>query len=304
MTAEPTVLFGVGATKAGTSWLHDYLRTHPDCAFSTIKELHYFDITQQRQVDRHRRLALAEVARLEALQATDPARSKGYAKRAADLRRWLYVLAQDPLGGDVTAYRDYLLGPAVGHRLVGDVTPSYALVPVERLRTMANLAHDVRFVYLMRDPVSRLWSHVRMAAVRSGAGRKASASEVADEAFALFDQVLNDPDNAQAQSILSRGEYDAAVGRLRAAVAPEKLFIGLMEDVMTKPGISALCRFLGIVERPAELDRHVHEGVPLKLDARRRARARAALRAQYDFANQNFAPLPAAWRASEDEVAA
>jgi hypothetical protein len=36
-------MVGVGAQKAGTTWLFDYLGRHPDVAMSPIKELHYFD---------------------------------------------------------------------------------------------------------------------------------------------------------------------------------------------------------------------------------------------------------------------
>jgi hypothetical protein len=34
---------GIGAQKAGTTWLFDNLRCHPQVSFSTRKELHYFD---------------------------------------------------------------------------------------------------------------------------------------------------------------------------------------------------------------------------------------------------------------------
>jgi flagellin-specific chaperone FliS len=34
---------GIGAQKAGTTWLANYLDAHPQVAFSPIKELHFFD---------------------------------------------------------------------------------------------------------------------------------------------------------------------------------------------------------------------------------------------------------------------
>ena len=40
---DPTVVYGVGATKAGTSWLYRYLHDHPDCAMPAVKEAHYWD---------------------------------------------------------------------------------------------------------------------------------------------------------------------------------------------------------------------------------------------------------------------
>ena len=38
-----TLVIGIGAQKAGTTWLYRYLRTHPQVGMSPIKELHYWD---------------------------------------------------------------------------------------------------------------------------------------------------------------------------------------------------------------------------------------------------------------------
>ena len=38
-----THLVGIGAQKAGTTWLARYLEHHPEAYVSPIKELHYFD---------------------------------------------------------------------------------------------------------------------------------------------------------------------------------------------------------------------------------------------------------------------
>src|SRR5215208_108045 len=40
---DRTYFVGIGAQKAGTTWLHDYLSSRPDTFMSPIKELHYFD---------------------------------------------------------------------------------------------------------------------------------------------------------------------------------------------------------------------------------------------------------------------
>ena len=46
--AEAAYFVGIGAAKAGTSWLADYLAGHPEVALSPIKELHYFDAMHLR----------------------------------------------------------------------------------------------------------------------------------------------------------------------------------------------------------------------------------------------------------------
>jgi hypothetical protein len=55
MAANPTALFCVGATKAGTGWpvrlLQDQPDCHPDCHARAIKELHYFDALDRQNCD-------------------------------------------------------------------------------------------------------------------------------------------------------------------------------------------------------------------------------------------------------------
>ncbi|HHS89575.1 MAG TPA: sulfotransferase family protein, partial [Rhodobacteraceae bacterium] len=43
MPDQPTIFFGVGAAKSGTSWLYRYLEGHPETHLRSVKELHYFD---------------------------------------------------------------------------------------------------------------------------------------------------------------------------------------------------------------------------------------------------------------------
>jgi hypothetical protein len=37
------LVYCIGATKAGTGWVYQYLRAHPECHMRTLKELHFFD---------------------------------------------------------------------------------------------------------------------------------------------------------------------------------------------------------------------------------------------------------------------
>jgi hypothetical protein len=46
-------------------------------------------------------------------------------------------------------------------RVKGEVSPSYALLPVRRIRLLRALLPDVKLVFLMRDPVGRAWSHAK-----------------------------------------------------------------------------------------------------------------------------------------------
>lgn len=290
MTGEPTYLFGVGATKAGTTWLYRYLAGHPDCHLRSVKELHYFTSLEggfDRQIKVNR-------AKADTLAAQVPSLSGGKAARArralADLRAWLAVLERR--AGDMAAYRAYLEDGRGDRRLVADITPAYAELPPDRLRAMAGLAADVRFVYLLRDPVARFWSHVRMVASRAKAGQQDMAAECAR----VFDRVLA----GQPSEIAKRSDYRATLARLDAAVDPRRLLVMFMDHLVSAPGIARLCGFLGIAAHPVDPAVPVFQGVPLAMTPDQSARARAFLAPQYEFVAARFPDMPQAWRATPD----
>ena len=148
----PRLVFGLGATKAGTSWLYRYLDAHPDCAMPTPKELHYFDRADGVfDVDQRPDLE----AKLETLPE-DSARARA-------MRAYFDLLSQPELSD--AAYTHFVRKLGGDKPVFGDITPSYGLVSGNMLKRMAGLA-DTRFVFLMRDPVARLWSNIRMQAKR------------------------------------------------------------------------------------------------------------------------------------------
>lgn len=287
MTGKPTYLFGVGATKAGTTWLYRYLSGHPDCHMRAVKELHYFNVAGPQQ--RAQRVAI-ESARLTRLQAELALESRltrvaSLTRSVADVGDWLRVL-QGSL-----SYSDYLEAGAGDAKLVGDITPAYASLSADKLRAMAATAPDSRVVYLLREPLSRFWSHIRMVATRAG-------GDMAEQAGIAFERALS----GGKSDVANRSDYRGAITRLREAIAPGKLLIQFQDDLFSAPGLARLCAFLGIRTQEADFGTRVHEGQPLAMTAEQRARARAFLQPQYDFVASVFGTLPASWRATSDGV--
>lgn len=280
-----------GATKAGTSWLYDHLSRHPDCHFRTIKELHYFDTVEKRNFNARIRAHKAERDALKSRGGDLTAEQRRrIAARIADLDDWIGVLSAR--AADDAAYRAYVAQGA-GARLVGDVTPSYGTLGVDTLRRIAAVARDVRFVYLMRDPVARLWSHVRMLARRE----LAAGGDYAALARVRMAAVLA----GQESGVLLRGDYRGALERMAAAVAPGRLLTLFTEELVTLPGVRRLCGFLGIGVAETRFDLRVHEGVPLDMTDEDRAGARRLLRDQYEYIADRFPALPDAWQKTMSE---
>ncbi len=293
MTKEPTLLFCIGATKAGTSWLYEHLYAHSECHLRSIKELRYFDTLENGLFDRElrRKRKTAESLRNRMVSAPK-ARMPELTAKLQDVLDYQDVLTKGPSGAK--AYLAYLTAGANGSALVADITPSYALLSKERFDHMAGVSPNVRFLYLLRDPVARLWSHVRMVATR---GAK-TLDAVPDACFALLEQVLN----GRESGMTARGDYAATLGRLRQAVDPSKLMVMFMEDMLTPKGLARLCEFLGIGYNGAAFDKPVHVGQALAMQPAQKERARVLLRPQYEFVARHFSDLPENWRRNMGEA--
>jgi hypothetical protein len=292
MRRAPTVLLGVGAAKSGTSWLYRYLHDHPECHFRSIKELHYFDGIDLGTRDRHAadRTREADAIRARIARGRAGAAAEG---RLADREAWQRVL---DAGQEETAeYLAYLDGGHDGApAVVGEVTPAYALLSEGRLRAMAGLGgRDVRFVYLLRDPIARLWSHVRMIAGR----RAADGIVVRRRCDRIFDRTLAGDET----QIAARGDYRTALDRLSRAIDPARLLVLVFEELVEGDGAARLCAFLGIAHRTPD-SVPVHAGQPMPMRAEQRGRARAWLAPQYDDVATRLGYRPAGWHYDLPEV--
>ncbi len=279
------VFLCVGAAKAGTSWLHRQLAAHPECHFRAIKELHYFNALENDklfdELKKHRDQQKAQLERV-ALGGRVPGREQGI--RLADRAAWMDVLERGE--EDIGAYVDYLHGGAGDANVVGEMTPAYALLPETRLAAMAGMAPDVRFLYLLRDPVERLWSHVRMIAAR-----RDEQGQVTERRSA---RILRRTFSGAESQIVKRSDYAGALARLTAAVAPAKLLIEVFEEVVRGDGLARICDFLGIARMPPD-PAPVHEGQALTMTDKQRRAALDWLAPQYDAAHRVLGRMPEAW---------
>lgn len=274
----------VGAAKAGTSWLHSQLSAHPECHLRSIKELHYFDAlddgTLSRNLERIRARQVGLLQRTEGGLTATP----DQARRIEDGADWLDVIERDR--EDVEAYLAYLTKGAAKGQVVGETTPAYALLSAERLGRMARMAADVRFLYLVRDPVERLWSHVRMMAERRDGDGAVTARRC--------ERILARTISGEESQIVRRSDYGGALARLTAAVPGGKLLVEVFEEMVRGEGFARICDFLGIGRaRPSPAP--VHRGQALAMTQDQRRRAAHWLAPQYEAAHRALGRMPEAW---------
>lgn len=250
-----TLVFGIGAQKAGTTWLHNQLARLDGAHLPRPKELHYWDCVRAPYLEKFRFRAReranpggsdAVLHRLrERLRPELAAR-----RRAAEAYAAIYEARFD----DHRPYLGYLKSGDPAFRLLGDVTPSYALLGRAAFAEMLACHPDARFVFMMRDPAERLWSGLRQrdrAAIRKGLVSEADLKR--KYRLALADPL--DPDRLRSDYARTISELEAAVPAERVRyVFFERLFAGDAEE------LEGLAAFLGVDPGAFAVDEVVHGG--------------------------------------------
>jgi hypothetical protein len=141
----------IGAPRAGTSWLYRNIKIHPDTWMPPIKELHYFDALLPAlplivSVFDHRTYVVRQAV-LERL-----CKSKTWQKRRR--ARWLLRFLLLPR---TNKWYLSLFLPSQG-RITGDITPGYSFMEASRVTRAHALIPDVRIIYLLRNPITQMWS--------------------------------------------------------------------------------------------------------------------------------------------------
>jgi hypothetical protein len=290
--ADPTILFGVGATKAGTSWLYRYLHDHSECAMPAVKEAHYWDTFDaepcDKQVAAYRvRLHELQLAKDAAVQAGQGWKVDNMTRRIGEMTQLIAVLESDRNGD--TRYADWLFQGRGHARVVADMTPNYATLPDEMLARMLALSPQTKFIFLIRDPLDRLWSHIRMQARRQRQDHEVYEKKSNN----ILYRILNRGDE---RHILERGDYPKIIRRLRRVIPKNRLQILFTEDLQTPHGLSQLCSFLDIEAVTPDLPDRVHTGPEVVMLDKLRPRALGLLNEHYEWVARNVGPLPQRWQ--------
>lgn len=110
-----------------------------------------------------------------------------------------------------------------GDALAGDITPSYGLLPVNRIHSVRRLIPDARLLLIMRNPVDRAWSHAVMKLARE---RDRPVEQVSDTEFRAF---------FTGERCKAAGDYEAMIARWTSVYPKEQLLTIWFDDVEARP---------------------------------------------------------------------
>jgi len=208
--AEPDFLC-IGAHKAGTTWLYQQLDSHPDFWMPPVKELHYFD-------------QLSRVQRAAHPRCRDE-RDRRFLER-------LKSLSVEP-GIDVENYGRLFESKAP--LISGDISPNYSTLSNEVIREILGYFSNLKVIFLARDPVERVWSHLSM--------------EVHYRQIEPFDATdINEVNrNLLRRGMILRSYPSAVVARWKRYVDPERFRVYFFDDLQNNPAElrRSILRFLG-----------------------------------------------------------
>ena len=244
----PDVL-GIGATKAGTTWLYKQLCRHPGIWMTPNKEISFFTATQPAGVGRDNprsRLAY-DVFRLgwhrDLVCFVLGIRSM---EDLEHLRWWVRFYSGHR---DDRWYRS-LFARAPQGSLAGEFSPVYESCGAVDIRHMHAIAPHAKLLFMIREPVARFWSHFNM-----NRARGLAPGDVMTEGLEL----LLRPDGE------TRLLYRQTLRNYTQFFCPEQILVIFYDAIRHEPHrlLADLFKFLEIPQRDysdSELAERINEG--------------------------------------------
>lgn len=236
--------FCIGAQKAGTTWLHQALAAHPDLWLPPLKEMHYFDVvhlnynrdpkTGLTGMDRGR---MEKAMRLIEGAVTD---------KNATVERFqkIHLLSLIGMRQLTDEWYGAIFGAAPAVAKCGEITPEYALLPPEGIAHVLRLSPEARFLFILRDPIERGWSDLRMVRGRPHAKPFSEKQRIGSRDF------------------FARADYMTTIERYRGLAPAGNLLVLFFDHMVENPHafLREVCEFLGVPFDRADLG-HIGEPV-------------------------------------------
>ena len=147
---------GIGAQKAGTTWLYRRLKEIPGVALPPVKELNYFN---QKHGSKAQLSETRVISRLQSPQWS------------LNARKALEKLVQHDNGERYAWYLNWYFSDRNDEwylslfkslqGLKGELTPAYAVLGEEGIKNMYQVAPQAKIIFMLRNPVMRTWSIYR-----------------------------------------------------------------------------------------------------------------------------------------------
>jgi hypothetical protein len=248
-------VLGIGAQKAGTTWLSTQLIRQKNYKSLFSKELHYWDHRYGTRTEREFEATELEQILCNSDQPAFPVRS-------------------------YTAVQMYFLRISMwnwretfgSNTITADITPAYAGLPgfvFSQIATGLDKRRiDYRVVFLMRDPLSRVLSAWKM--VERKSGRSGRSRTPPSAPYELNASLLR---FAESWGCQIRTRYELTLRNIEATFDPHRVFVGFQESIGEEHQLVRLANFLGLERRDFDPTNRVNAGTkipPLTVETKSR----------------------------------
>ncbi|MCC2099456.1 MAG: hypothetical protein KDJ29_21375 [Hyphomicrobiales bacterium] len=268
-TSAPTFVLGLGAQKAGTSWISGYLKTEKTAKMGQLKEYHVWD------------------AKYADLGAPFKVAENSIGRDEKSILRY----AMQNYDGFYEKYFASLIRQRSNISITGDITPTYGTLSEDNLREIKERLEHVGFrvktVLLLRDPVQRCWSAVRMKLRNEG-----NTSPNEEETNSLLAKLYQTPEYAL------RTDYATMVGKVEKVFAPENTYYGFYENMFSEEKVRAIADYLSIPTRLEYSSVRKNTSPTVTISDANREALRSFYKSTYDFCFDRFPEGRELWEAA------
>jgi len=236
-------ILGVGAQKAGTTWLHRQFNANQNIDLGFRKEYHVLDaindVAQPEQkkslYNRFRNKRIKQILNLNSAGKL----GKNLGGQRKNLDNIALELAFIDNLNHYFDYFDYLYLKSPNVEAVGDITPNYAIVKPSILRItkkgLEKRGFTVKVIFLMRDPVERVWSLARM--------KKRNMNESKRKEFDEIKYISKTTTNNLADI---KSSYQHTIKNLERIFDRRNIYYGFYEQLFSEQSHDEIQRFLGM----------------------------------------------------------
>ena len=231
----------IGAKRAGTSWLCFNLRKHPQTSLPPIKEIRYLnDSVYWPNILKllTNRTSSLQIRRILRRQLLNPKAWRKHRELKVYLR-FLFMPRND------RCYQSmFPRGPA---QIAGDVTPGYDLLKSGRVARVKALLPAAKIVYLVRNPIDRVWSDAAETLTRR---TRRPFEKVPQVELMRF---------LESEAVHRRSDYVSTLERWGRFYDESKIFVGFYDHLAENPAdfFRSVLRFLGLDDSDRVLPKRV-----------------------------------------------
>jgi len=314
-----TIFIGVGAQKAGTTWLNEALLQYEEVAVPHIKELHYFDIKwlppainpisirvrwtkELKNISTNIADTLHSAMKDTLNNVDDSCEESGIfsddflvqyglenrSKRIIDLANVLSIKND-------TDYMEYFKMISKYKSVVGEITPAYSMLPINGLINIKTLFPDVKIIFLMRDPIDRFISQMKF----KNKMNKQQARDTLD--LEKEYHVLLDDEN-----FLFRSDYMDILTRLNSVFATKNILIIFYEDLLGNSCVSEMRKIESFLSLAPKTDDEILSWKNVVYNATEKESFSDDLKKDagqkfkyiYEYIFNNFENIPKKWKSN------